>query len=63
MKSYKYIIIAIFITIFSSCEKIILKPNPETSNQAIFREYTTLVKEKYAMLDFKGLDIQHLQDC
>ncbi len=48
--------------LFSSCEKILLHPKPETDNKAIFEEYSTLVKEKYAMLEFKGVDINHLID-
>jgi len=47
---------------FSSCEKIIMESNPKTSNTAIFNEYATLVKEKFAMLKFKGVDINFLQD-
>lgn len=46
----------------ASCEKILLKPNPETDNQAIFEEYATLVQEKYAMLDSKGIQFQSLRD-
>ncbi len=52
----------ITITFFTSCEKVFMKPNPETDNLSIFDEYSTLVKEKYAMLDFKGVDIQQLSD-
>lgn len=44
----------------TSCEKVLMKPNPETNNEAIFSEYVTLVKEKYAMLDFKSVDIDQL---
>ena len=48
--------------IFSSCEKIFMEPNPETSNKAIFDEYAKLVKEKFAMLKLKGVDIDNLRD-
>ena len=34
---------------FSSCEKLLMKPNPETDNMAIYNEYMKLVDEKYAM--------------
>ena len=54
-----------FITVsflFSSCEKVFMKPNPEVSNKAIFNEYAKLVKEKFAMLKLKGVDIDHLRD-
>lgn len=63
MSSIKNIFL-LFITIsfFSSCEKVFMKPNPETDNLSIFDEYSTLVKEKYAMLDFKGVNIQQLSD-
>ena len=39
-----------------------MKPNAETDNIAIFEEYRKLVKEKYAMLEFKNVDIDHLMD-
>lgn len=54
--------ILLFIGILSiiSCEKVIMEGNPETGPLAIFDEYTTLVKEKYAMLEFKGVDIDAL---
>lgn len=45
-----------------SCEKLIMKPNASTDNTAIFQEYSQLVKEKHAMLEFKGVDIDHLID-
>ena len=44
------------------CEKIGMEPNPATNNLAIFDEYATLVKEKYAMLDYKNVDIDFLAD-
>jgi hypothetical protein len=52
-------IIGIIFTI-TSCEKILMEPNPETNNKAIFNEYVKLVKEKYAMLEFKDVDIDQL---
>ncbi len=55
------VILILFIGL-TSCEKLIMKPNPSTGNKAVFSEYSTLVKEKYAMLDFKGVDIDHLID-
>ncbi len=55
------LLIAITITLFS-CEKIAMKPNPGTSNLEIFNEYANLVKEKFAMLEFKDVDIDKLQD-
>ncbi|MDB0037853.1 S41 family peptidase [bacterium] len=39
-----------------------MKPNAETDNKVVFEEYATLVKEKYATLEFKGVDINHLAD-
>ena len=57
--------IALFIIVslvFSSCEKIFMEPNPEKSNKAVFDEYAKLVKEKFAMLKLKGVDIDHLRD-
>jgi C-terminal processing protease CtpA/Prc len=35
--------------IFSSCEKVFMKPNPGTDNISIYNEYWKLVDEKYAM--------------
>jgi len=35
----------------SSCEKVFMKPNPETDNMAIYDEYWKLLDEKYAMWD------------
>jgi hypothetical protein len=39
-----------------------MKANPETDNLSVFNEYANLVKEKYAMLDAKGVNIDHLKD-
>ncbi|MBT3207975.1 MAG: S41 family peptidase [Bacteroidetes bacterium] len=62
MKKIIYLVLVGLIIIIASCEKILMNPNPETTNTTIFNEYVTLVKEKYAMLEFKGVDIQHLED-
>ena len=42
----------------SSCEKMFMKPNPETDHLSIYDEYWKLLDEKYAMWDNpdKGLD-------
>lgn len=59
----KHIIVFVCLLIgLSSCEKILMKPNPTDSNIDVFNEYATLVKEKYAMLEFKGVDIDFLID-
>ena len=55
-------ILIITLTVFTSCEKIFMAPNPETDNLSIFDEYATLVTEKYAMLEFKGVNIDELTD-
>ena len=60
MKHY-IIILSVFMGLVS-CEKLIMKPNAKTDNTAVFEEYAKLVKEKYAMLEFKGVDIDHLTD-
>ncbi|MCH2225368.1 MAG: S41 family peptidase [Crocinitomicaceae bacterium] len=39
-----------------------MKPKPKTDNISIFNEYAKLVKEKYAMLEFKNVDIDFLTD-
>lgn len=62
MKSFKIIILFAFIAIFNSCEKALMDAKPNTDSLSIFDEYTNLVKEKYAMLDFKGVDIGFLTD-
>ncbi len=59
MKKSIYLLIALIFTI-SSCEKAFMEPNPETDKKAIFNEYVTLVKEKYAMLTYKNVDIDEL---
>jgi len=50
------------LVIFSSCERIAMHPDAGTSNIDIFNEYVKLVKEKFAMLEYKGVDIDHLHD-
>lgn len=37
------------LSLSTGCEKIFMKPNPETDNISIFEEYWKLVDEKYAM--------------
>ncbi len=39
-----------------------MAPNPATDPVSVFDEYATLVREKYAMLDFKGVNIDQLAD-
>lgn len=56
----KYIALLLIIIIFSSCHKLFLDPEPEITNQKVFNEYATLIKEKYAMLEFKNVDIEKL---
>jgi len=60
MKSLLLIINISFMLI--SCEKLVMNSVPKTDNLAIFDSYVKLVKEKYAMLDFKGVDINQLSD-
>ena len=62
MKSNNLIILFVFICLFSACEKALFAPKPNTDSLSIFDEYATLVKEKYAMLEFKGVDIDFLAD-
>lgn len=57
-----FILFSLLLVTTVSCEKIFMKPNAKTDNRAIFHEYAKLVKEKYAMLAFKGVDIDHLRD-
>ena len=60
MKNY-ILIIALLISI-TSCEKILVEKSSGTGNLEIFDEYATLVQEKYAMLEFKNVDITFLSD-
>jgi hypothetical protein len=53
-------ILLIAILGLTSCEKVFMESNPKTDNLAIFDEYSKLVKEKYAMLDYKGVDIDKM---
>jgi len=62
MKKFIYALLILVAIGLFSCEKVIMKPNPETSNIAVFNEYTKLVKEKFSMLEYKGVDIDHLKD-
>lgn len=52
----------LFLAVLSSCEKALMESSPETNALAIFDEYATLVQEKYAMLDFKNVDINSLKN-
>ena len=62
MKRITILFFAVTLLMISGCEKVFMKPNPGTSNIDIFNEYAKLVREKFAMLEFKGVDIDHLQD-
>jgi len=56
----KYIIYIAITLIFSSCHRFFVSPEPAPTNLNIFDEYTTLIKEKYAMLEYKNVDIEAL---
>lgn len=62
MKSLKIFFFFAFFVAFTSCEKVLMEGQPGTDNLSIFDEYAKLVKEKYAMLEFKGVDIDVLAD-
>ena len=62
MKSLKIFGFIAIVCILSSCEKVLMDAKPETDALSIFDEYATLVKEKYGMLEFKGVDIDFLAD-
>lgn len=62
MRKLNLILLMAGVFVLFSCEKIFMEPNPSTSNEAIFEEYVKVVKEKYAMLEFKGVDIDALAD-
>lgn len=61
-KLINYILVFAVGVTFISCEKLIMKPNAKTNPVAIFQEYTTIVKEKYGMLEFKKVNMDHLSD-
>ena len=63
MRKIRYILfIALVLVTATGCENIFMAPNPGTSNIDILNEYAKLVKEKFAMLEYKGVDIDHLRD-
>lgn len=62
MKFIKIISLFLVIGVFSSCEKALMDAKPNTDALSVFDEYATLVKEKYAMLEFKNVDIDFLTD-
>ncbi len=62
MKKPVYLTMILILLLGSACEKLFMEPNPGTSNIDIFNEYATLVREKFSMLEYKGVDIDHLQD-
>ncbi len=63
MRNIRYILfVALILVTATGCEKIFMAPNPGTSNIDILNEYAKLVKEKFAMLEYKGVDIDHLRD-
>ena len=61
-KISKIIIALAFLVFATSCEKMILEPNPSDDNLSVFDEYWKLVNEKYAMLEFKNVDWQMVRD-
>lgn len=62
MTKFKFILVLLLAFGLFSCEKVLLKPNPSSENLAVFDEYVKIVTEKYAMLEFKGVDIETLSD-
>lgn len=46
----------------TACENAFMSPAQKTGRLAIFDEYTRLVKEKYAMLMYKKIDIKKLSE-
>ena len=61
MKKIIYIILVSLLFTTISCEQAFMEEHPETDNKTIFNEYVKLVKEKYAMLAFKNVDINALE--
>lgn len=63
MKNFKNILFSIVIVaLLTSCERVFMEAEPQTDNLSIFDEYAQLVKEKYAILEFKDVDIVFLAD-
>ena len=60
-KFSKIIVALAFLVFVTSCEKMILEPNPSDDNLSVFDEYWKLVNKKYAMLKFKNVDWQNGQ--
>lgn len=51
-----------FILAALGCERLLVKSELKLDPKSIFMEYAGLVKEKYAMLASKNIDIDHLSD-
>ncbi|MCL3781026.1 hypothetical protein EMN47_11585 [Prolixibacteraceae bacterium JC049] len=61
MKQIRILLITVIAAIaFVGCEEALMSPKPKVNNIAVFDEYVKLVKEKYAMLEFKQVDIDAL---
>ena len=52
----------ISVILFTSCEKLVLEPDPLSDPLGVFEEYWKVVDEKYAMLEFKNVDWQMVYD-
>lgn len=46
----------------SSCEMLIMEPEPKVDNLSIFNEYSKLCVEKYGLSDVKNVDLKALSD-
>lgn len=57
MNKGKYILILlVMITGFVSCEKALLKPNPDATPQTVFNEVWSQIDEGYVYFDYKSID-------
>lgn len=57
----------LYIALFSipflfSCERLVMKPNAETTNRAIFEEYSKICIEKYGLAEVHNADLKALTD-
>jgi hypothetical protein len=56
MKNLTYILIAIAVFAFTSCEKAILEPDPENNPEALFENLWTTFSTDYAPFEERGVD-------
>ena len=62
MNLIRNILFVLGVLVLSSCEEILMHPDPSTDNLSIFNEYAKICIEKYGLSEVKGIDINSLAD-